>query len=62
MIFADVPWAYFLPALVILAFGVGLIYKRVQDRTVRYVRQTLKPGDLHVDELQAYAKNLGKTA
>lgn len=59
MNFADVPWSYVLPALVVLAFGVGLIFKRLQDRTVQYVRRTLKPGDLHVDELEAYRLEIG---
>lgn len=62
MNFADVPWTYFLPALVMVAFGVGLVYKRLQDRTVQYVRHTLRPGQLHIDDLEQYARNLGKQA
>ncbi len=62
MNFEDVPWAYVLPVLVVSAFGVGTIYKRLQDRTVQVIRDTIKPGDLNVDELTAYAaKTLGKT-
>ncbi len=60
MNFSDVPWAYLIPALVFLTFVGGLLYKRLQDRTVQYVRHTLRPGDLHVDDLKAYAQKLGK--
>lgn len=62
MIFEDVPWTYVLPALVVLAFGVGLVFKRLKDRAVRVIRSTIRPGELHVDDLKAYAaKTLGKT-
>ncbi len=59
MNFADVPWSYVLPALVVLAFGGGLIYKRLQDKTVQYVRRTMRPGELHVDDLETYRLEIG---
>ena len=61
MNFEDVPWVYILPALVLLAFGIGTIIKRVQDRTVRAIRDTLRPGELSISDLNVYtAKTLGK--
>lgn len=63
MIFEDVPWVFVLPALVPLAFVGGLILYRMLVRTVRVIRNTIRPGELHVDELRAYAaKRVGKTA
>ncbi len=63
MNFEDVPWSYILPALVLIGFGSGLVYKRLQDKTVEIVSRTLRPGELHVDDLTAYAaKTMGKTS
>jgi hypothetical protein len=58
----DIPWSYVLPFLVVLGFGAGLVYKRLQDRTVQLVRDTIKPGDMHVDDFKEYLKNARKTA
>lgn len=54
---ANLPWAVVLPTSVLLAFLVGIIWKRAQDKTVTVVRNlTLKPGDLNVRDLQKYAR------
>ncbi len=59
MIPEDIPWTYVLPALAILGFGGGMVYKRLQDHTVRVIRNTIKPGELHVDDLEAYRRERG---
>lgn len=51
----DVAWIYILPVIAFSAFLIGLIWKRLQDKTVEVVRNTIKPGELHVDDLKAYA-------
>ena len=54
---ASLPWAVVLPTTVTLAFLVGIVWKRPQDKTIAVVKSlTLKPGDLHVRDLQEYAR------
>ena len=57
---ANIPWAYILPALVVASFVGGLAYKHLQDKTVQVIKHTLKPGDLHIDDLRAYAEKMGQ--
>ena len=57
----DIPWSYVLPALVVLGFVGGLVYKHIQDKTVQVIKHTLSPGEFHVDDLKAYAEKMGKT-
>jgi len=53
----DIPWIYVLPALALLSFIVGMIWKAMQDRAVEAVRHmTVKPGDLSADEVQEYVR------
>ena len=56
MIPEDIPWSYVLPALCLTAFGFGVVYKKLQDKTVEVVRKTIKPGELHVDDLNEYRR------
>lgn len=58
----NLPWMLVLPVVVLAAFLIGTIWKRIQDRTVTAVRNTIRPGSLNVAALQKYADGLKKTA
>lgn len=58
MTFEDVPWTYVLPIMFFCMIPVGLLLKRIQDRTVQYVRKTIKPGDLHIDDIPVYRRKV----
>ncbi len=54
---ANASWSVILPILAMSAFAVGLVVKAMQDKTVEVVRNlTIKPGEVNVSDLQAYAR------
>lgn len=53
----EIPWILILPAGAFVAFIVGISWKHIQDTGVEtYKRLTIKPGDLNVRDLEAYAR------
>jgi len=57
----SIPWTWLLPALVAVAFVVGVILRKAQDKSVEAYRQwTTPPGEVHVDDLAAYARRMKK--